>query len=596
MARVSLANTHRKLPLLSFLASWLALLFATFLSSTDSYEPSALVGLLPFYFVSLAFFCIFFASWRGKLLYLAILSAFYQVSVAGLPYLKYPILYGNVFDTMFHYSLTQTILSTGHVANSSAYFGFTTFHSSAAIISITSGLDIVTVLKFELFILPALVQLAGFWITTEVLRRRSTAKLAILGAIIAFTFNFTSAPQVMAAFLVVLSIALVLPFARSDPALQRNGYTASLLLLLLAIVITHHQTAFFTIVALIGIGLLLPITKSFMKTAAVSVQRIELVGLLALGFAYIWWTYYAGFTDLLRNVFSIITGEPLQFQTTVGRGVFYYGPITWAYRTLIHYAQRGQLLVWTTIGILVSVLTLTFRRKSDAFDTDTHAIVLTCILLFLGVYAVFLFVPFFVIGSDRFFRFISFVSPPFIALGIEAVYSLSKRVGTKINFRLGTFLHHPVFHAAVTFLLLVFIFVELTSPLLLGEVYAASSRYEYSQITFVAHHAHNGTTVISHLAITNQLQVYAPNYPRSSVEKVDSVSVLFTLYSTNMIPVDIYNTPILVQRIGPAGVYFEALSYYSNATWVSPTLMELLALKGTSVLYNSGEAFIVLEA
>ena len=580
-----------KLSLIAFLTAWLLLVFATLANSTDAYEASALVGLLPYYLLSLALFCIFLISWKGSLVHLALLAAFYQASVAGLPYLKYPLIYGSVFDTMFHFSLAQAIVNTGHVPDNSAYFGFTTFHSLAAMLSLVSGLPLVVALKVELFLFPALVQLAGFWIAIEVLRRRSTLKLAILGGVIAFTFNFTSGPQVLAAFLVILAMVQVLQFAKTEAPPVNLGFTISLLLLTLAIVITHHQTAFFTIFAFVGIGLLLPVIKNPLKTGASVVQRIELVGLLSLGFAYIWWTYYAGFIDLIKNVFSIITGEPLQFQTTVGRGISYYGPLTWTYRTIVHYAQRGQLLVWTTIGLVASGLTLLLRQDSDTVSTDTHAVIFSCILIYLGVYAFFLFVPFFVIGSDRFFRFISFFSAPFIAIGLESVYSAGLRISRRINVRFMLPLRRPSIQAIASFLLLVFVFVELTSPLLLGEIYAASSTYQYTQITFLSQHVPKSTQLIGHTVILNQFQVYAPNFNTTIIQKTDSVAVLYAVASVGKLPSGSTNTLILLQRIGSAGTYFEAVSDYSNTTWVSPALAELLGSTHVSLLYNSGESF-----
>ncbi len=579
-----------------FLASWVFFAFAVLLSSTNAYEPSALYGLELFYLASLALFSLLLVTWRGRLFPLSLISSLFMAFVAGLPYLKYPLLYGTDEDNMFHYALAQSILNTGHVPAGNAYYGFTTFHSFAAIISLASGLPLITIVKLEIVLLPAMMSLAGFWIAGDVLRKRTTTKLAILGAFISFTPNYISAPQNMAAFLVILSLGLLLQFAKQGTAPPKQGFMLSLLLLILAVVITHHQTAFFTIFAFVGIGLLVPIFRGFLRTSAVVIQRIELIGLLALGFAYIWWTYYAGFTDLIRNVFSIIEGEPLQFQTTVGRGFSYYGPLAWTFRTLVNYSQRGQLLVWTGLGVLVSGVTLGLRRRSERIDSETHAIIFSLILLFLGVYAVFLFVPFFVIGADRFFRFISFVSPPFIAIGIETVYLIVKRVGTRLNFRIRILVQLPLLRAAVVFILLGLIFVELTGPLLLGGFYHSSSQYQADQIIFLNNHVPSGVNIISHLVISNQLQVYAPNFPVRDLEKPHSVSILYALYSTNQLPPDSYNALILLQRIGPAGTYFEAVNDYSNTTWVSPTLHEFLNLGATSVMYNSGEAFVAFEA
>jgi hypothetical protein len=582
--------------LIAFLSSWLLLVFASLATSTDAYQPSALAGIVPFYVLSLALFSFLFATWRGELLGLAMVSAFYQATIAGLAYLKYPLLYGSIFDTMFHFSLAQSILNTGHVPGGNPYFGFTTFHSFAAILSLLSGLPLITAFKIETFILPALVQIASFWIVGDVLRKRSTTKLAILGAVIAFTFNYTSGPQVMAAFLVVLSFALMIQFARDDPTALKQGFMVSLILLIFAIVITHHQTAFFTIFAFIGVGLLLPLIKTMLRTSAVVVQRVELVGLLSLGFAYIWWTDYAHFTDFISNVFSIITGEPLQFQTTVGRGIFFYGPITWAFRTVINYAQRGQLIVWMTIGVLVAGVTLVTKARWDKVDSDTHAIIFSCLMLFLGVYVFFLFVPFFVIGSDRFFRFMAFVSPPFIAIGIESTYAFSMKVGRLLNSKIPDFLSHTTLHAVITFLLLVFIFVELTGPLLLPGVYAASSQYQIDQITFIGSHSTIGTHIISHVVVSNQIQAYAPDIPTGLIApREDSVSVLYTLYSEGQLLPYSQHSLLLVQRIGPAGTYFEAVTSYQNTTWVPNALEQLISLRSTSVIYNSGESFVTSE-
>lgn len=578
--------------LAAFLLAWLVFMFSVLIGSTNAYERFALVGIAPLYIISIALFSLLIITWKENLFPLAAISSLYQASITGLPFLKYPLLYGTVFDTMFHYSLAQTIVETGHVPTNTPYFGFTTLHSLAAVISMMSGLPLVVAYKLEIFILPALVALTSFWIATDVLRKESTVKLAILGAVIAFTFDYTPDPQILAGFLVILSLALVLQFARTDIPPAKQGFTISILLLVFALVISHHQTAFFAIFGLVGTGLLLPVIKSLLRTNAVIFQRIGLIGLLTLGFAYLWWTYYAGFSSLLQSVFSIVTGEPLQFQTTVGRGIFYYGPITWAFRTVVNYAQRGQMIVWMIIGAFASGITLLLKRKWNTIDSDTHAVIYSWLLIFLAIYAVFLFVPFFVIGSDRFFRFMSFVAPSFIAIGIETVYKLSARIGSRINPRIATFLRHPSLHAGVTFLLLVLVFVELISPLFLGEIYAASSQYQYSQIAFLDNHSPNSTKIISHLVITNQFQVYAPNFPVNSlISREDSVSVLFALYSINQLPSYSHNTLILLQRIGPAGNYFEAVNYYPNSTWVPPSLARLLSITNTSLLYNSGEAF-----
>lgn len=570
--------------------------FVVLATSTNAYEPSALFGLELFYVVSMALFSILLVTWEGRLLPLSMISSLFMAFVAGLPYLKYPLLYGTDGDNMFHYALAQSILSTGHVPGGTAYFGFTTFHSFAAMLSLAGGLPLIVSIKLEIILLPALVSLAGFWIAGDVLRKRTTTKLAILGAFISFAPNYISAPQIMAAFLVILSIALVLQFAKTETSPPKQGFMVSLMLLIFAVVITHHQTAFFTIFAFVGIGLLVPIFRGFLRTNAIVIQRIELVGLLALAFAYIWWTYYAGFTDLIRNVFSIIEGEPLQFQTTVGRGISFYGPLTWTFRTLVNYSQRGQLLVWTSLGVLVSGITLGLRRKSETIDSDTHAIIFSLIILYLGVYVVFLFVPFFVIGADRFFRFISFISPPFIAIGIETAYSLVKRIGIRLNFRARALLQFPLLRAIVVFALLSLIFVELSSPLLLGGFYHASSQYQADQVTFLDNHVPIGVNIISHLVISNQIQIYAPSFPISDLEKSHSVNILFALYSTNQLPSYSHNALILLQRMGPAGTYFEAVNDYSDTSWVSPTLSELLNLASTSLIYNSGEAFVAYEA
>ncbi len=585
-----------KLILALFLASWLIFGFAVLLTSTNAYELSALYGLEPFYLGSLALFSLLLVTWQGRLFPLSLISSFFMAFVAGLPYLKYPLFYGTDGDNMFHYALAQSILSTGHVPAGNAYYGFTTFHSFAAIISLASGLPLIIAIKLEIVLLPALVSLAGFWIAADVLRKRTTTKLAILGAFISFTPNYISAPQIMAAFLVILSLGLVLQFAKHETTPPKQGFMVSLLILILAVVITHHQTAFFTIFAFVGIGLLVPIFRGFLRTSGIVIQRIELIGLLALGFAYIWWTYYAGFSDLIRNVFSIIEGEPLQFQTTVGRGFSYYGPLTWTLRTLVNYSQRGQLLVWTGLGVLISGVTLGLRRRSERIDSETHAIIFSLILLFLGVYAVFLFVPFFVIGADRFFRFISFVSPPFIAIGIETAYLIVKRIGIRLNPKFRILMQLPLLRAAVVFMLLGLIFVELTGPLLLGGFYHASSQYQADQIAFLDNHVPSGVNILSHLVISNQIQVYGPNFPTSNLEKQHSVSILFALYSTNQLPTYSYNALILLQRIGPAGTYFEAVNDYSNSSWVLQTIYELLNLRATSVMYNSGEAFVTYEA
>ncbi len=578
-----------------FFVSWAILIFAIIRNSTDAYETTGLSNVLPFYLISLASFCIFLISWNRSTVTLAVISAFYQSSIVAIPYLKYPFLYGTVYDTVHHYILSASILQTGHLPYGDQYYGFTAFHSTAAISSIVSGLPLMVAYKATLILLPAFIQLSSFWVSRLVTASSSVQKLSIISGMIAFAQVGAPGPQLAGAFITILILTLVLEYASQDLIASNTAVLAPFLLLGFGVSITHHQTAFFTILDLIAIGLLVGPTRKFLRTEGSVGTRALLVGLVTLGFAYLWWTYYAGFTGLLQTVGSNVASEQFQFQTPVGKGILFYGPLTWAYRTIVLYAQRGQTGVWTVVGLLSIILALRERAKTVILRYDAEAVVFLHVTLWLFVWTVFFFIPYvFVISDDRFFNFAFVMAPSVMAVGIYSTFGLIRSSLSKLLLTITGTLPRlvPGLKATGVFLLLVLVFVDFTSHLLLGGISAAGSQYQASQIAFIGAYRSPNASIVSHVVISNQMQLYSKGANGTVFGRGTSVQILYAIGSQRALPTYAHGSLILLEKLGPAGRYFEAVNYYDNDTWVNASLFELLVTNNLSLTYNSGEAFI----
>ncbi len=581
-----------KIPLLAFALSECVFIFSVIQRSTDAYEVTALSGLVPFYLISLACFCFLFATWRGNMLVLAVASAIFLTSIVSLPYLKYSLLYGTAYDNMHHFQVAEDIYNTGHFPSTDPYFGFTTFHSVTVMISLLTGLPLVVGFKMVLILLSATIQLAAYWIAIRVLRTAATVKLAILSGVIVFATSGAAGPPLTAWFLTVLTVALSLEFVSVSDRGASRVWIVPMIMLVLGAVITHHQTAFFAIISFVSIGVVMTLLRDLLKTTGIVAPVILMVGLLALVISYLWWTYYAGFTQVLQTVASIVKEESPEVPTTIGRGISAYGLIGWLYRTMVLYAQRGQEFVWTGIGLLVSLLYLFGRIRRQIVDSETHAVVFMHSLLFMLLWSAFIFVPFFVIGPDRFFRFAFLVSAPFMALGMEAVYSALKWIARIGRLQIPRLPGRSLLHAGLAFALLVLVFAEYTSPFFLAGLSAAGSSYQYDQLVFLDNRYVPGMTVVSHLILTNQIPPYAPHVEYSEVMS-QAADLLHDFYFGKPLPAFARGSVILFYRMGPAGGYFEAINVYLDESWIPGATAKLLSLPASSLLYNSGEGFIL---
>lgn len=565
--------------------------------STDAYETSILNGSeLVLFLLSLFGLALLLASWKGNLVTLAALAFLYEATLVAIPFMKYPLLYGTVYDNMYHFSVAESILNTGHLPQSGPYTGFTTFHTSAVATSLLTSLPIVDSFKLLMFILPALGQLAVFWLTLHVLHDQSTRKLAILGEMIALVALRQAGPTLAAQFFAALSFALILEFGRTASTGFRRELVFTIFVITTALAMTHHSTAFIALVGLVTAGLLLGPLSVTLRTTANVRPLMLLSAFFTLGFAYIWWTFYGQFTDVIQTIASVIATENLGFQTPIGRGLGYYGPAEWLFRTLILYGQRGQTWIWTGMGVITSILYLRGRIRTKLFNADAHAAVFLYLIIYLAIWTIFLFVPYFVIGPDRFFTYAFLFAAPFMAAAMKMLYSLAKRGAARIDFRLLRFLRFTPLKAVLIFYLLPFAFVEYTSYISLGGLTAASSSYQTSQIAFLDHSAPTSAHFVGHLVIINQLQSYATRLNQSVFTRQNIVEALFHI-KLGQPPTSPLSGSILVfQRVGPAGSYFEAVNAYSNDTWVNQAVAKLMQIQTVSLLYNSGEGFVAFNS